>query len=115
MSILKYIKTDKCAICGCSTVIEESIKTSDNGTEKCIRTHVSGGTWEKRKFLCGFTIEYIPNFMSVEVAKSSECCNDPKIVERAKELNKARKEIKEFVSKYDDEVVRKLRYSGFSI
>ena len=54
---LKFIKTDKCPVCGCGIVKLEYIEPDcDN---KSLRTHAYGGQWEHRPFLCGKEIVYI--------------------------------------------------------
>lgn len=74
---LNYIKTNKCPVCGCTEVIEESVET-DCVTEG-IRVHSNGGSWEHRTFLCGMEIRYIPNFRSETMA--GRCKNDPAYLE----------------------------------
>lgn len=62
---LNFIETDKCPICGCDIVIEESIETETG--RMGIRVHTNGGRWEHRKFLCGKEIIYCPNFRREEL------------------------------------------------
>lgn len=61
---LKFICTTKCPECGCTVVVAESIETItyNYGSVTEIREHTNTGRWETRKFLCGKTIRYSPNF-----------------------------------------------------
>lgn len=78
---LKNLKTTCCPICGESTVINEGLEISKwNKSE--IRQHTNGTRWEKRTFLCGYTITYCPNFSRDEPADYTRCSNDPSIKER---------------------------------
>lgn len=63
----KYLKTVKCPHCGCETVVRESLQTTVTRGQAEVMTHTSGGQWEKRDFLCGFSVEYIPNFQRDEL------------------------------------------------
>lgn len=60
---LDWIKTTECPDCGCTQVIAESIDKDCNptGPPKLMR-HTNGQTWEKRVFLCGLTVTWVPNF-----------------------------------------------------
>ena len=83
---LNYIKTDRCPICGCNIVVNESVETECNSIK--IREHSNGGRWEYRKFACGCTIHYCPNFRKEEI--KNECSLDPKKIEREKKRNEAK-------------------------
>lgn len=77
---LTFIKADKCPICGCDTVISESIEANEYG----IRVHANGERWESRKFLCGKVVYYVPNYQ--KELFSGECKNDPAVKERMKKV-----------------------------
>lgn len=85
--MLKNIKTIKCPVCGCTDIIEESIDANYDKTK--ILQHCNGTRWEHRKFLCGYRVEYIPNYS--KEFESKECYYDPKVIAR-KEKEKQDKE-----------------------
>lgn len=74
--ILLNVKTDRCPICGCSEVVREEVKYFDGK----ISTHQNGGRWESRKFACGYSTQYVPNF-NHETCTSSCKGNQKKEVE----------------------------------
>lgn len=86
----KYLTTTKCPICGCSIVIKEDLATTNRGKE--IMSHVNGGEWEQRTFLCGQRVDYIPNFSKDVPSEYYWCRRDPEIIKR-KKLQKRAKEI----------------------
>ena len=51
----------QCPHCGCKTVVSESIEIW-NGRKKREMVHCNGQKWETRKFLCGFSTQWVPNF-----------------------------------------------------
>jgi hypothetical protein len=75
--MLNYIKTNKCPYCGCMEIVEESVKRSWDKKNPTIRKHISGGTWEKRGFLCGTIISYIPNYGKDLATDAVECGYSP--------------------------------------
>lgn len=83
---LKFIKTEKCPICGCDVIINESVEKELYSTK--IREHANGGRWEYRKFACGCEISYVPNFSREEVI--GQCIFDPKKIEREKKRSTAK-------------------------
>lgn len=91
---LTSIKTEKCPVCGCDTVIREWVDTDFDNTK--IREHCNGHHWEHRKFLCGYQIGYIPNFMAEE--KEHDCQQDPELVKREEKRGKLIEAIKGLVS-----------------
>jgi len=80
--MLKNIKTIKCPICGCKDIIEESIDTNYDRAE--ILQHCNGTRWEHRKFLCGYHVQYEPNFSKEVENKYSECKNNLEVIARKK-------------------------------
>lgn len=71
---LKFIKGDSCPKCGCTTVIEEQVEI-DRDTRK-VRTHCNGGTFETRRFACGFKLVYIPNFLETREHEWDSTCHN---------------------------------------
>ena len=88
--MLKSITTQKCPICGCTKIIEESVETDYEKTE--ILQHCNGTRWEHRKFLCGYHIQFEPNFSKESANKFSECRNDKEVIAR-KDKEKKDKEL----------------------
>lgn len=76
MVTIQHIKTTKCPVCGCDTIVEEHVETEIGSTK--IRRHTNGGVWEHRKFACGLRIDYIPNFEEEHVAR--KCTQDPEVL-----------------------------------
>ena len=72
---IDFIKTTSCPICGCQTVVTESVETEVGGQR--IRKHVNGAKWEMREFACGYRVSYIPNYLREEVTHG--CANDPEL------------------------------------
>lgn len=58
---LKHILSTSCPTCGCSTVVQEKVEVSHN-VERKIAQHVNGEIWEQRTFLCGRSVQWVPNF-----------------------------------------------------
>jgi len=60
---LEWIKTTACPDCGCDHVIAESVdkEISRTGPPAVLR-HANGQPWEKRTFLCGLVVSWVPNF-----------------------------------------------------
>jgi hypothetical protein len=96
MSILKFIRTDKCPICGCTEIVEEKIEFSVWGEKREIRRHINGSKWETRKFLCGYEINYSPNFEREE--KVYDCIYNPEIKKQKQIINENLAKIKDFVN-----------------
>lgn len=81
--MLRNIKTIQCPICGCTDIIEESVDTNNYGKPEILQ-HCNGTRWEHRKFLCGYHVQYEPNFSKEVENQFSECRNDPKVIARKK-------------------------------
>jgi hypothetical protein len=96
---LKFIKDEKCPICGCSVIIEETIE-KDMYSNK-YREHCNGGRWEQRKFACGQKIEYIPNGSIVEISKIYHCENDPKLKLMQNKRKLAKNTVNSFIDNLD--------------
>lgn len=92
---ISFIKTIFCPICGCQTVVSESVEV-DNERRK-IREHCNGGHWEHRTFACGYHVYYCPNYGYEEVI--GKCKFDPDEMARAEK----RKAFKQYlIQKIDD-------------
>lgn len=70
MSMLTMPLSNSCSVCGCSTVSCESTDVSFQGIE--IREHTNGERWDRRRFACGQTVRWIPNFQREEVVESCQ-------------------------------------------
>lgn len=104
---LHFIKTKACPHCGCSVVIEESVTPDAFGMS--VLTHCSGGQWETRKFLCGHTVSYVPNYHKEE--STGECRFNKAYLERQEKRKKAEEALKAFIDALDcdDDYKRDLR------
>jgi hypothetical protein len=88
--MLKNIKTTACPICGCSEIINEYVEVS-NFIKPEIKTHGNDTRWEHREFLCGYRVEFQPNYSKEIRSKRSECFYDPVIITK-KEKEKQERE-----------------------
>lgn len=92
--MLNCIKTVQCPICGCTEIIEESLKVSQIGPlAPEVYQHSNGTRWESRKFLCGYKVEYEPNFKREVKVESSECFHDPEVKERKRKLKEDKEQL----------------------
>lgn len=80
--MLKYIKTEKCPICGCELIKSENVEV-DSFNKNKYREHCNGGRWETRTFSCGYRIEYCPNFSSEEI--KGECTNNAEYLQKSQD------------------------------
>lgn len=76
---LTHVKTNACPVCSETRVVSESVKTSSLDRNEILE-HAHGGKWERREFLCGYEVEYVPNYREDE--KKSPCRRDPIVAER---------------------------------
>ena len=97
--IIKYLKTDKCPICGETTIVAEEIEVSRDGT---VREHTNGGRWEKRTFLCGQGMRYIPNYGRDEYSEYNICKNDPVRNEYIRKKRALYSKIHDFIAEESD-------------
>jgi hypothetical protein len=110
-----HMKVPCCPTCGDNTVVEESIGTTALYSRDVpeIREHCNGQRWESRKFLCGCTVEWVPNFRRAEVTKV--CPRHPALLELLKEEAAIFDEERALKARRDDlnkrriEVVRNVR------
>lgn len=77
---LQFIQTETCPKCGATASSENVEHDRDYKGRLKVRTHAHGGTWETRRFACGYTVKYIPNF-SKEVFEG-DCTSSPEYKER---------------------------------
>ena len=105
---LKFIKTDRCPICGCSIVKWEWIESDIDG--KSLLTHAYGGQWEHRKFLCGKEIVYIPNFSSEQL--KGNCVNDPVYIAHLQKIKNDKIKLKKFCEDkdIDKDIVDRIKF-----
>lgn len=94
MSILRNLQTTKCPECGCSIVAEESIELNFN--KDGYQTHCNGGRWEHRKFACGYSAQYTPNFSSDEEGMFSKCKKSNAYLEELRKKNENENLLSEF-------------------
>jgi len=99
---LEKIKDEKCNICGAIAVSE----TRDH-------QHCDGNWNETRKFKCGNSISYSPNFNRVEWANT--CESDPVLIKKSEKRLKAKEKLVKYISKIDvDEKFKDRLYNDLS-
>lgn len=103
---MKFIKTERCPTCN-APPCEEGVETdsfvfSTNNQPPKIREHVHGGTWEWRKFTCGYKVKYIPNFRQEQPSKYNHCLQDPVLVEAHDQRKVWLKEVVDYAKKSMD-------------
>lgn len=94
---IRHIKTTACPICGCKTIVAESVELELNRQD--IRRRCNGGQWEYRSFACGYQTKFIPNFFSE--AKGASCRNDPELIERGRKAKELKAQIMEVIESSD--------------
>lgn len=105
---LQNLKTLQCPVCGCTTIIKESVDISTfNGRE--ILKHTNGEMYEHRQFLCGMELKYSPNFHKEEVVK--ECTEDPIVIARIQKEKEDKEKVLQLLSEHniDDKIVHKIK------
>lgn len=105
---LVFIKTNKCPTCGCDVVTSESVDTEYNSAK--IRKHTMGGTWEHRRFACGYEISYCPNFRKEEI--ENDCMFDPEKLEKERKRNEAKNTLYDVIEKLDVDDAYKTHLKG---
>lgn len=101
---LKEIKTKKCPFCGCTEVVAESSYSK----------HTCGMWNEERKFRCGLTIHFSPNFDREET--TGECTVDPEYKTKVKKRIEAREKLVRYIDKMDtdqsfkDRIIYSIKY-----
>lgn len=101
---LQDIKTNKCPICGCDTVVGEYVDFN----EYEIKVHTNGSRWEHRRFLCGIEICFDPNF-DKEYTKG-ECKNNPEYLKMLQKQEDDKKRLVEFceTNDIDKNIIRRI-------
>ena len=88
----KNLQTIACPHCGCTLVVREELKTCHLSGE--ILVHCNGKRWEKRRFECGFEVEYVPKFER-GVEKKGSCTKTKAHQKKAKQIEKFEDQIGE--------------------
>lgn len=96
--MLKHINITQCPVCGCSTVCRESIEVDSYSKKPEIRYHCNGQAWETREFVCGFTVDYVPNFSSCQ-RKEELCKRNPRINAIVEHRKKVKEQVLTYLSK----------------
>jgi hypothetical protein len=99
---LKHVLSTSCPTCGCSTVVAEGVQVSHGGDcrERKITTHINGGRWEYRTFLCGRTVKWVPNFSEESATDICTRSNDyEKTIEKIRGLDEEIRKLNEFRGK----------------
>lgn len=91
---LHHIKVKQCPHCHCTTVVKEEILTTFDNK---IAIHTNGQRRERQKFLCGYELEWSPNFNATKTVDHCRESNEyidhvnntikAKIEELNKEIN----------------------------
>lgn len=97
---LTWIKTTACPACGCTEVVAESVDTEHPpvGPPRVLR-HTCGQTWEKRTFLCGLVVSWVPNFNAERTYTT--CSQTPE----AREKVKRRQELRDTIDRLNRELL----------
>ena len=82
------VKAKSCPICGCDIVVKEEKEVSNLFGTPEVRTHVYGGNWDKRTFLCGCIMCHDPQGSMDYQDKWSRCCYDPEVIKKQKEKDR---------------------------
>jgi hypothetical protein len=96
---LEWIKTTACPECGCTEVVAESIETDRvSHRPPILLRHTCGQTWEKREFLCGLVVSWVPNFNAERMY--IPCSQTPE----ARERDRRRKELRDMIANLNREL-----------
>lgn len=95
---LKYIKSETCPVCKEQEIVRESRELvyewgGNQGKPREIKRHGNGQEWEQREFLCGYVIEWVPNF-SRETGLHG-CRNHPVVQEAIGRINELKSQLRE--------------------
>lgn len=93
---LKSITTTACPICGCTEVEFEGVKLDSEGK---VWVHTNGEKREYRKFVCGYSVEYSPNFRRDEF--TGKCKNDENLKKRKAQRAIAKSATLDFIDELD--------------
>lgn len=105
---LQNLKTLQCPVCGCTTIIKESVDISTFNRREVLK-HTNGEMYEHRQFLCGMELKYSPNFKEEVVVK--ECTEDPIVIARIQKEKEDKEKVLQFLSEHniDDRIVHKIK------
>lgn len=92
---LRFIRDLVCPVCGCTTIVAESIRTDPMNMR--LLTHVNGGLWESRQFLCGQVLEYIPNFERTQLSGHRVCTNNVTYKLEQKQIDESKALLIQFI------------------
>ncbi|RXZ78100.1 hypothetical protein EBB07_29030 [Paenibacillaceae bacterium] len=107
----RFIKEKCCPICAEATIIKEELDIFHGK----VNQHCNGGQWEKRTFLCGQMIEFIPNFDRSELSKYYVCRNNLEYMERQNKRKVAKDELLLYIDtlEVDDDFKSSLKDGHF--
>jgi len=106
--ILRNIKSLECPICGCSTIIKEEIDVFCGK----VSVHCNGQRWERRTFLCGQEINWIPNFEREEIHKYNICTFNDAYKDKQRKILASKKAVKDFIDTLDIDEIRRSSWKG---
>jgi len=92
---LKYLDVHKCPYCECNELVGEYIETSGVNGGK-IRQHINGKRWETRKFSCGYTVQFVPNFNDTTEIHHCKNSNDEQQIQE--QVNILKSEVETFAT-----------------
>lgn len=104
---IRNIRTTSCPVCGCTTVVIESVETELD--RPVIRHHCNGGQWENRKFACGYEVRYVPNFLKEE--RVAMCKKDPELIGLKQKTDSLKQTLFELIGESDLPDHMKKRFS----
>lgn len=98
------ITTTACPSCGCAVIVGEELEISTFGATRAIRQHTNGDRWERRTFLCGLVIAWIPNFRREECVQICQQHEDIARIElKRRGLQERRRRLEEAEEKIEAE------------
>jgi len=102
--MLKFVTTAACPHCECEEVVKEEIGISSYPYHQSreIRYHTNGTRWENRQFLCGYELQFVPNY---KAEQERHPCTEIKEY-RARE--KRKDEIRRKIAMLQGELARKV-------
>lgn len=98
--MLNYIKTVTCPICGCTEIIKEYVEATIYQNPE-VNQHTNGTRWEHREFLCGYKVEYIPNFLREFTSENSQCFYDPEVIKRKQKEKEDKENLVSLLEKHN--------------
>lgn len=110
---IDFIRTTSCPICGCKTIVSESVET-DCIRKGEVRRHCNGGKWEHRIFACGYHVYFCPNYGREEIL--GKCAFDPEEAARAEKRKALKMSLLEHIEHgdcqddYKERLLRAIEY-----